>query len=216
MTPGPYAERQPQHDAFDAAARGRPATGHSPPRPCSARRHRPDCGGSPARNGRPGRVRLAVDLDRAGEHDAANAGLRPRQSSNRRVTCTLATICGVGSVSRPDIDVRATGEMHDRIDAGQRRVPLRRREIPQRHDFLRRRQRLFRHRRAHRRDMRDALLRQMRAQCAADEASGPGDEDLARRCVRHAHFQPCLLKKRAPLRVKYAMCRHPLRAAPPP
>jgi hypothetical protein len=157
---------------------------------------------------------LAVDLDSAGKHDTPHPRLhRGVEQSARDVYVGDDIGCRIDIASRND--VRATGEVHDRIDARERRVPVRGGEVPERHD-LRPRENLLRSRRPDRSDVIDPSRRQLRADCLADKSTRASDEDFARGAAGQAHFQPCLLKKRVPLRVKWTICRQPLRAAPPP
>ncbi len=159
------------------------------------------------------RRRVAVDLDGARQdHATHSGGHRGVEKTThhmdigddvRRGTC--------GALAQ---HVRATREMNDGGNAGERRVPIRGGEIAERH--APRAHRLAGRVGAHHGDMLDTALREMRAQGVTDETIRSGHQDLAGCRARHAHFQPCLLKKRTPLRVKYAMWCKPLRAARPP
>ncbi len=90
-------------------------------------------------------------------------------------------------------------------------VPIGRGKIAE-HDTIRR----IVGRLAYRADMRDALRGELGAERTTDEAVGTRYQHPAWCGGVQIHFQPCLLKKRAPLRRKYATCRNPLRAARPP
>src|ERR1700674_774549 len=106
-----------------------------------------------------------------------------------------------------------TGEMDDRVDAGQGFVPISRGKGA---DDSRTGISAVSARRAHGRDIRYARCRQIPAKGMANESVRAGYKHLATNRRRHSHFQPCLLKKRAALRTKYPTWRGPFPVAPPP
>ena len=106
-----------------------------------------------------------------------------------------------------------TGEMDDRVDAGQGFVPISRGKVA---DDSRAGVLAVSAERTHGRDIRYAHCRQMPAEGVANESVRAGDKHLATNLWRHSHFQPCLLKKRAALRTKYPTWRGPFPVAPPP
>jgi hypothetical protein len=106
-----------------------------------------------------------------------------------------------------------TGEMDDRVDAGQGFLPVSRGKVA---DNNRAGVLAVSTAHAHGRDIGHADCRQMPAKGMANESMRAGDEYLATNLRRHSHFQPCLLKKRAALRTKYPTWRGPFPVAPPP
>ena len=174
---GTVGQRQAQHDAFDrSAAAGLPE--HVLGVGLAVRVRVLRCGGIAGAKRLAGKRGLTVHLDRAREHDAPHAGLqRGIEQAARHVHVgdderrRVARVAGGG-------DVRASGEMDDRVDAGQHRCPVGGGEVAQRDDVAR--WRPARWKRAHCADVRHLRGSQSCAQRPADEPVGAGDQQPAR------------------------------------
>jgi len=86
--------------------------------------------------------------------------------------------------------VRASREVDNGFDIAQDFVPVDSGEIAKRD--VGRALRVLGGECAHRRDVRGAGFRKVRAERATDEAAGAGHQDLAAPRLRYTHFQPCL------------------------
>ena len=173
---GTVGQGQAQHDAFDSSvAAGVPE--HVLGTGLAVRIRVLRCGGISGAKRLAWKRGFTVDLDRAREHDAPHAGLSCGiEQTARHVHIGdderrwIARVAG----SR---DVRAPGEMDDRVDTAQHRCPVGGGEIAQRDKVARRRP--ARWQRAHCADVRDPCRGQSRTQRPPDEPVGAGDQQPA-------------------------------------
>ena len=145
--------------------------------------------------GGPGAVASPLTLTRAREHEAAPADAAAARAS-RAVASTLRRRAAASRVARVQ-RVRARREVHDRVGAAERFLERRVAELPRDRRPAPVARAHPRHR-AHGADAPAAASAQMRAQRAADEAAGPGDDD--RPLQSHVRPLPAVLAVEAPRR----------------